>query len=105
MWQKGPHVKILPRPPQVFVAQVIQEDEGETPQMPDAHETHEQECDRQEETPPPEETEEAPEHSVDPNRSQYDSGNDEFPLDTFDEYIEVKGSDVDGNVVYICAAQ
>ena len=83
--------------PRMFAVQVIQEDE-ETPQTPDnnetldAHEIHEQECDRQEETPTPEETEEAPEHSVDPNGSQYDSGNDEFPLNAFDEYIEVKAT-------------
>ena len=82
----------------MFTVQVIQEDEGETPQTPDnnethdAHEIHEQECDGQEETPTPEETEEAPEHSVDPNGSQYDSGNNKFPLYAFDEYIEVEAT-------------
>ena len=55
--------------------------------------------------PTPEETKEAPEHSVDPNGSQYDSGNDEFPLDTFDEYIEVEESNGDSDIVYICTAQ
>jgi hypothetical protein len=54
------------------MAQVIQEDEGETPQTldnnesHDAHEIHEQESDGREETPVPKETEEAPEHSVNP---------------------------------------
>jgi hypothetical protein len=101
--------KYCPDPPRVFTAQVIQEDE-ETPQTPDnneshdAHEIHEQESNGREETPIPEETEEAPEHSVDPNGSQYDSGNDEFPLDAFDEYIEVEESDGDSDVVYIHAA-
>ena len=71
----------------------------------DTHEIHQQECDGQEDTPIPEETEEAPEHSVDPNRSQYDSGHDEFPLDTFDEYIEVEESDGDSDVVYIRTAR
>ena len=52
-----------------------------------------------------EETEEAPEHSVDHNGSQYDSGNDEFPLDAFHEYIEVKESDGDSDVVYIRTAR
>ena len=42
---------------------------------------------------------------MDPNSSQYDFGNDELPLDTFDEYIEVKESDRDSDVVYICAAR
>ena len=103
--------KYCPNPPRVFVAQVIQEDEGETPQTPDnneshdAHEIHEQESNRREETPIPEETKEAPEHSVDPNGSQYDSGNDEFPLDTFNKYIEVEGSNGDSDIVYICAAR
>ena len=36
---------------------------------------------------------------------QYDSGNDEFPLDAFDEYIKVEESDRDSNVVYICTAR
>ena len=95
----------------MFAAQVIQEDEGETPQTPDnneshdAHEIHEQEIDGWEETPVPEETEEALEHSVGPNGSQYDSGNDEFPLDAFNEYIKVEGSDGNSNVVYICTAR
>ena len=40
---------------------------------------------------------------MDPNRSQYDSGNDKFPLDTFNEYIEVEGSDRDSDIVYIRA--
>jgi hypothetical protein len=102
--------KYCPDSPWLFMAQVIQEDEGETPQTPDndethdAHEIHEQECDRWEETPTPEETEEAPEHSVDPNGSQYDSGNDEFPLNAFNEYIEVEESDGDSDIVYIRAA-
>ena len=93
--------------PQVFTAQVIQEDEEETPHTPDnhnahdAHEIHEHEHEEREETPAPQETEEAPEHSVDPNGSQYNSGNDEFPLDAFNEYIEVEESDGDSNVVYI----
>ena len=96
--------KYCPDPPRVFAAQVIQEDK-ETPQTPDnneshdAHEIHDHESNRCEETPVPEETKEAPEHSVDPNRSQYDSGNDEFPLDTFDEYIKVEESDRDSNVI------
>ena len=95
--------KYCPDPPRVFTAQVIQEDE-ETPQTPDnneshdAHEIHDHESNRREET------EEAPEHSVDPKGSQYNSGNDEFPLDVFDEYIEVEESDGDSDVVYICAA-
>jgi hypothetical protein len=94
----------------VFAAQVIKEDE-ETFQTPDnneshdAHEIHEQESNGQEETPIPKKTEEAPEHSVDPNSSQYDSGNDEFPLDAFGEYIEVKERDGDSDVVYICMAR
>ena len=87
-----------------------QEDE-ETPHTPDnneshdAHQIHEQESNGWEETPVPEETEEAPEHSVDPNRSRYNSGNDDFPLDTFDEYIEVEESNRDSDIVYICTAQ
>ena len=68
------------------------------------NEIHKQESNGQEETPVPEETEEAPEHSVDPNSSQYDSGNDKFPLNAFNEYIEVKESDGDSDVVYIRAA-
>ena len=100
--------KYCPDPPWVFAVQVIQEDEEETPHTPDnidahdTHEIHENECEGQEETPAPQETKEAPEHSVDPNRSQYDSGNDEFPLHAFDEYVEVEESDGDSNVVYIC---
>ena len=102
--------KYCPNPPRVFAAQVIQEDE-ETPQTPDnneshdAHEIHDHKSNGREETPIPEETKEAPEHSVDPNRSQYDSGNDEFPLDTFDEYIKVEESYGDSDIVYICAAR
>ena len=102
--------KYCPDPPQVFAAQVIQEDE-ETPQTPDnneshdAHEIHDHESNGHEETPIPEETEEAPEQSANPNGSQYDSGNDEFPLDTFDEYIKVKESDGDSDIVYIRAAR
>ena len=46
----------------------------------------------------------APEHSVDLNRSQYDSGNDEFPLNTFNEYIKVEESNGDSNIIYICTA-
>ena len=42
---------------------------------------------------------------MNPNGSQYDSGNNEFPLDTFDEYIEVEGSDGDSDIVYIRAAR
>ena len=42
---------------------------------------------------------------MDPNGSQYDSGNDEFPLDAFNEYIEVEESDGDSDVVYIRAAR
>ena len=104
-------LKFCPNPPQVFAVQVIQEDEGETPQTPDnneshdAHEIHEQESNGREETPIPEETKEAPEHSVDPNSYQYDSGNDEFPFNAFDEYIEVKESDGDSDIVYICTTQ
>ena len=100
--------KYCPDPPRVFAAQVIQEDE-ETPQTPDnneshdAHEIHDHESNGHEETPVPEETEEAPEQSVDPNGSQYDSGNDEFPLDAFDEYIEVEESDGDSNIMSISA--
>jgi hypothetical protein len=69
------------------------------------HEIHEQESDGREKTPIPEETKEAHEHSVDPNRSQYNSGKDEFPLNAFDEYIKVKGSDRDSDVVYISATR
>ena len=96
--------KYCPDPPQVFAAQVIQEDE-ETPQTPDnneshdAHEIHDHESNRREET------EEAPEHSVDPNGSQYNYGNNEFPLDTFNEYIKVEESDGDSDIVYIHATQ
>ena len=102
--------KYCPDPPRVFAAQVIQEDE-ETPQTPDnneshyAHEIHDHESNGHEETPISEETEEAPEHSVDPNGSQYNSGNNEFPLDTFDEYIKVKESDGDSDIVYIHATR
>ena len=108
--KRGHMSKYCPDPPRVFAAQVIQEDE-ETPQTPDnneshdAHEIHDHESNGHEETPIPEETEEAPEQSVDPNGSQYDSGNDEFPLNAFDEYIKVEESDGDSNVVYICATQ
>jgi hypothetical protein len=103
-------LKYCPNPPRVFTAQVIQEDE-ETPQTPDnneshdAHEIHGHKSNGCEETPVPEQTEEAPEHSVDPNGSQYDSGNDEFPLDAFDEYIEVEESNGDSDIVYIHAAR
>jgi hypothetical protein len=52
----------------VFAAQVIQEDEEPLIIMShDAHEIHEQESNGWEETPIPEETKEAPEHSVDLN--------------------------------------
>ena len=74
-------------------------------QSHDAHEIHDHESNGHEEIPMPEETEEAPEHSGDPNGSQYDSGNDEFPLDAFDEYIEVEESDGDSDVVYIHTAR
>ena len=96
--KKGHMLKECPEPPQGFAAQVIQEDEEETPHAPDnhdahdAHDDHEHEHGEQEVTPTPQETEEATEHSVDPNRSPYDSGNNEFPLDTFNEYIKVKES-------------
>ena len=40
---------------------------------------------------------------MDPNGSQYDSGNDEFPLDAFNEFIEVEESDTDSDIVYICS--
>ena len=109
--KKGHMSKYCLNPPWVFTVQLIQKDEGETPQMPDnneAHDTyeiHEQQCDRREETPTPEETKEAPEHSVDPNGSQYDSGNDEFPLNTFDEYIKVEESNGDSDIVYIHAVR
>ena len=108
--KKGHMPKYCPDPPWVFAVQVIQEDEGETPQTPDnneshdAHEIHDQEIGRREETLVAEETNKAPEHSVDPNGSQYDSGNDEFPLDAFNKYIEVEGSDRDSDIVYICTA-
>ena len=108
--KKGHMSKYCPDPPWVFTVQVIQEDEEETPHTldnidaHDAHSIHEQVCEGQEETPTLQETEESPEDSVDPNGSQYDSGNDEFPLDTFDEYIKVEESDGDGDIVYIRAA-
>ena len=40
---------------------------------------------------------------MDPNGSQYDSGNDEFPLDAFNEFIKVEESDTDSDIVYICS--
>jgi hypothetical protein len=88
-------------PPWVFAAQVIQEDEDEVPHAPDAHEYEHEE---QEAIPIPQENKEDTEYSLDPNGSDYESGNDEFPLDTFNEYIEVEGNDEDSNVVYIWAS-
>jgi hypothetical protein len=87
---------------------VIQEDEEEVPHAPDAHGSHdvdEHEIEEREASPVPQETEEDTEYSVDPNGSQYESGNDEFPLNAFDDYMEVKGSDEDSDIVYIRAAR
>ena len=98
------------KPHRFFCSLTNTEDEEETPHAPDnhnahdAHEDHEHKHEEQEATPAPQETEEATEYSVDPNGSQYNSGNDEFPLDMFNEYIKVEASDRDSIVVYICTA-
>ena len=102
--KKGHMSKYCPNPPRVFAAQVIQEDE-ETPQTPDNNKSHDTHEIHEHESNGREETKEAPEHSVDLNGSQYNSGNDEFPLNAFDEYIEVEESDGDSDVVYIRAAR
>ena len=99
--KKGHMSRECIEPLQVFAAPRMQEYEEEVPHTC-AHDVHVYEHEEWEPTPVSQETEEDTEYLVDPNRSQYESGNDEFHTWFINEYIEVEGSSKDSDVVYIC---
>ena len=93
---KGHYSSSCPNTPRVFAAQIIEEDGEMEPQLPsesDDTENHVEQGDPVEDQPD------------DPNRSQYNSTQEGFPLDKYEEYVEVL--DVhkinDEDVIYICA--
>ena len=94
----GHYVNNCPDWPQVFVAQVIDEDK----KSPSVEVEEEQE----QHSVPEESTVEDNEDHSDPQGSQYKSDWEEYPLDEYEEYIEVEGDDNDNaGIVYICATR
>ena len=90
----GHYSNNCPDRPRVFAAQVIDEDK----ESPSADGTEEQE----QHSVPEESAVEDNEVPSDPQGSQYDSDQDEYPLDKYKEYIKVEGDeDEDADVVYI----
>jgi hypothetical protein len=83
---------------------VINEDEEETPRPINVHDEHDQE--EREGNSPTSEADQNSDRPTDPNGSQYDSGNEDFPLDEYEEYMEVEEDvDDDADTVYIRARQ
>ena len=83
-----------PRRPRVFAAQVIDED-AEPSSVPNRN--HDDDTDEEQGDP-------SPETEGEPMGSQYDSDQEGYPLDDYDEYIEVFDFNAeDGEVIYIRA--
>jgi len=94
----GHYSNNCPNRPRVFAAQVIDEDK----ESPSADGTEEQE----QHSVPEESAVEENEVPSDPQGSQYDSDQDEYPLDEYEEYIKVEGDeDEDADIVYIHTAR
>jgi hypothetical protein len=94
----GHYANNCPDRPRVFAAQVIDEDK-ESPSV-------EVEEEQEQHSVPEESAVEDNEDYGDPQGSQYDSYRGEYPLDEYEEYIEVKeDEDDDADVVYIRTAR
>ena len=94
--EKGHYSTNCPKRPRVFAAQVIDEDAESSP-IPD----RDRDVDADEEQGDP-----SPEPEGEPIGSQYDSDQEGYPLDDYDEYIEVEDFNAeDGEIVYIRAGQ
>jgi hypothetical protein len=96
--RRGHYANNCPDRPRVFAAQIIDEDKespsGEENETQEQHNAPE-ECDVEENEVP-----------SDPQGSQYESEDEEYPLDEYEEYIEFEeDQDEDADVVYIRAAR
>src|ERR1700683_4466326 len=97
--EKGHYSTNCPKRPRVFAAQVIDEDAESSPIVD--RDGDNQDADRDNDK-----GEQSPEIEGEPIGSQCELEQEGYPLDKYDEYIEVFGFDAnDGDVVYICAGQ
>ena len=97
--EKGHYSTNCPKRPQVFAAQVIDEDAESSPIADRDGDNRDADGDN-------DKGEQSPEIEGEPIGSQYDSEQEGYPLDEYDEYIEVFDFDADdGDVVYIRAGR
>ena len=98
--KKGHYSSSCPNTQRVFAAQIIEEDGETEPQIPSDKPSDDAENHVEQEDP----IEDQPD---DPNGSQYDSTQEGFPLDEYEEYVEMLDDHEsnDEDVVYICAGR
>ena len=90
----GHYASNCPDRPRVFAAQVIDEDNESPPNVEEEKQEHEHV--------PEDPTTEDNDVPDDPQGSQYESDREEYPLEEYEEYVEIDGDeDEDADVVYI----